>query len=274
MAKRLNRERLWRLYQRTQDPALYERLIGACRPLISSVVRRIAPNVSTQASHDDLVSYAYDGVVNAIVTWRPDDDNCSFDRWVKKRIEWAIYDGLRAMETWMPRSLWQRDRKAEDAASTLRKKLGRSPTRQEIVDALGWSVHYYDQHLVYMRRSNICSFDEVIEADGFDEDRTLLELTADSRSLDPAVVVIRKQLAYGVADALAQLSAAQHVSIVCYYEHELFQHEIGKLLGVSTSRASQFLRDARYYVSLSLKDPEAKDRIAQAWSLTRRNLGS
>ena len=87
---------------------------------------------------DDLISSGVIGLMDAIDKYDPSRDN-KFKTYAEFRIRGSILDELRAQD-WVPRSVRDKEKILDKAASALAARLGRSPTDVEMSKHLGLTL--------------------------------------------------------------------------------------------------------------------------------------
>src|SRR5699024_7331061 len=102
--------------------------------LVTFHVDRIVVNLPVNVHKDDLFSFAYTGLLDAIHKFEPDRD-LKFDTYASFRIRGSIIDGLRK-EDWLPRAQREKTKKVEKATKELEQQLQRTPTTLEIAEEL------------------------------------------------------------------------------------------------------------------------------------------
>jgi RNA polymerase sigma factor for flagellar operon FliA len=115
----------------------------------------------------------------------------------------------------------------------LERALGRTPSDEEVAEALGISIGDYLDLLATASHAVGMSNAEPAEPD----------LVAGGGP-DPSVLYAEAEERHRLANAISRLPPRQQEVLGLYYQHECTQAEIGRLLGVSESRVCQILSDA------------------------------
>lgn len=119
---------------RAGDEAERARLIegnyGLVRRISAKQHRRLPDHVDL----DEIVGFGTLGLMRAVQNYKPNQP-VHFETYAAASIRSLILDELRSMD-WAPRSLRRRQRAIDDATTRLQHDLGRTPTTEEIAEAL------------------------------------------------------------------------------------------------------------------------------------------
>jgi RNA polymerase sigma factor for flagellar operon FliA len=226
---------LWRRYKETGNKELRDQLLTAYAPLVVFVASKVAIGLPSSVERCDLTSYGTFGLMDAIEKFEL-ERNLKFSTYAVRRIKGAILDELRAID-WVPRSLRAKARAIEQASSDLEGKLRRSPTRQEIADSLEMEHSELRSLLAKTSVLGMAALDEVVLG-GDSERMTLGDTIADSKSSAHGSFdqhESRRMLAH----AINKLADREKLVLALYYYEDFSLAEIGKILGVTESRACQ-----------------------------------
>lgn len=226
---------LWGRYKETGDKELRDQLLIAYAPLVGFVASQVAVGLPSSVERCDLTSYGTFGLIDAIEKFEL-ERNLKFSTYAVRRIRGAILDELRALD-WAPRSLRAKARAIERARSKLEHKLLRAPTHQELADALEMELSELQTLLGKTSVLSIASLDEGMIG-GDSESTTLGDTIADSKSTAHGLLdqhESRRMLAY----AINKLDDREKLVLTLYYYEDFSLAEIGKILGVTESRACQ-----------------------------------
>ena len=114
-------------------------LVEAHLALVGYSVNEVLARVPSHVSRADLMSAGAMALVRAARSF-DDTKGVPFARYASLRIRGALVDELRSMD-WVSRGARRRARVASDATDALTSRLGRSPTKEEVAQAMGVSVH-------------------------------------------------------------------------------------------------------------------------------------
>lgn len=228
---------LWITYQKSPNEQLRRQLIEQFAPLAKYVVDRLHLPVSSGIGYDDLIGQAIIGLIEAIDRFDP-ARGIKFNTFAYYRIRGAVMDMLREFD-WMPRSLRAKGNDLLGAVARLEGEVGRTPSDQEIANALGISLREFDELAQEVRGQVLLSMDEAIEQSHADGSVYLGDVIADENTISPPEYTEMQDQKRRLAEAIEQLSTNERLTISLYYSDGLTLKEIGKVLGVTESRICQ-----------------------------------
>lgn len=231
-------QRLWSSYKDDGDTHAREQLILHYAPLVKYVAGRVGVGLPSNVDPADLVSNGMFGLIDAIERYDPERAN-KFETYAVTRIRGAIIDELRSLD-WVPRSVRQKARDVERAYSTLQTDLGRTPSDEEVADELTISVKSLRQIFRQVSYVHVAALDELMSVGGEKSDRvTLGDTLVDERVEDPVSAFEVEETKGILGEAVSTLNDREKIVISLYYYEGMTLSEIGQVLGVTESRASQ-----------------------------------
>src|SRR2546427_970766 len=129
---------LWQRYKKDGNEKARERLVLAYSPLVKFVAGRMSSGLPAHIEEADLISYGLLGLIGAIERFEPERE-IKFETFAVARIKGSIIDELRSLD-WVPRSVRAKAREIEAAHTKLERELGRTPTDEEVSNALEMSI--------------------------------------------------------------------------------------------------------------------------------------
>ncbi|OGQ92937.1 MAG: hypothetical protein A2284_00710 [Deltaproteobacteria bacterium RIFOXYA12_FULL_61_11] len=230
-----------KLYQKTMDgerSALKEPdTIVQYLPLVKHVAMRIFQRTPPNVELDDLISYGILGLIDAHKKFNQ-QKNVEFKTYAEFRIRGAILDELRAKD-WVPRSVRDKAKRLEEVCIQLELELERQPEDHEIAAAMQLPMADYHKYLNDIKSISFLSLDEIYDhPDGSGDKRVELQLTDDTIP-SPFSAALRAELKDHLIDALDKMSEKERLVISLYYYEELTFKEIGQVMGITESYASQ-----------------------------------
>jgi RNA polymerase sigma factor for flagellar operon FliA len=200
--------------------------------LIGYNVNEVLARVPSHVSRADLMSAGAMALVKAARSF-DDTKGVPFARYASLRIRGALVDELRSMD-WIPRGARRRARTAADVSDMLTSRLGRTPTRPEIAQAMGITV-------------------AEVEAAHADANTRVLSMDAFEGAVSDTLV----DSTVGPLDALVNAEQIEYLraGIEClpeklaYVVDQLFFHdrpvaELADEMGLTRSRISQLRTEA------------------------------
>ena len=229
---------LWRDYKEGGTSHARERLILHYSPLVKFVAGRVATKLPATIESADLISYGIFGLIDAIEKYEP-ERGFKFETYAISRIRGAIIDELRALD-WVPRSVRARSREIESAIVTLENRLSRTPEDNEVAAEMGISPRDLQDIYTKLSYTSVVSFDEIWAPNSDRDDKsTLASVVKDESAPDPVAAFETEEVKEILADAIEKLSERERTVVALYYYEGLQLKEIGQVLGVTESRASQ-----------------------------------
>lgn len=234
MEATINSSQLWsRLWQ--GDLAAKHELTLTYLPLVKRVVGRVSINLPAFIDRGDLEGAAVFGLIEAIGSYRP-DRGVKFETYAVARIRGAAIDSLRSLD-FVPRSVRQKARQLQSALQTLISGLGRQPEQSEIAQALGISEQDLNSWWQELQSITILSLDAPLDVDG--DSPSGLDILADPTAGEPLSQLLEAEGVSELAAAILQLNVREQQLLSLYYDQGLTLKELGRVLGVSESRACQ-----------------------------------
>lgn len=220
-----------------EQQAIVERNIA----LVHHIVTRMTQNFPSADQRDDLVQAGLVGLIEATQRFDP-DRGFSFSTFAGRRIEGAVLDLLRRAD-WAPRSVRRNERQLLDAEGQLTASLGRRPSAGEVGDALGTDeghVHSLRADVAQARVASLFSRGRAGDDDSMIGD---LDIPAGSATPEPEDLEHKEMLGY-LRDGISLLPERHRTVIIGHFLEGQSMTELGELLGVTQSRASQLKSEA------------------------------
>ncbi|RME57598.1 MAG: FliA/WhiG family RNA polymerase sigma factor, partial [Candidatus Dadabacteria bacterium] len=202
-------------------------------PLVKKVVHRLAGRLPKEVDVKEMLNSGIIGLVDALEKFDPRHD-INFSTYAQFRIRGAILDSFRSQD-WLPRSLRTKSHKIEEAYNRVEQRLGRPATDEEVAEELGVPIEEFQKLLSDVGCAVMLSFEEL--GYGHGEERFVQGM--ESTESDPLGKLLDNERVNLVARALDRLPEKERLVITLYFYEELNLKEIGEILGVTESRASQ-----------------------------------
>lgn len=209
-------------------------------PLVRHIVFQVAVHFPRHVDREELARAGALGLVEAAHRY-DESRGVPFNRFAAQRIRGAILDAVRSAD-WAPRSVRNVARTIDHAGNRLTSDLGRSPSPEELAEA----VHVAPEELVRLQgkisRSTVLALDHPV-GDAGDEVVTLGDtLCLDEPELSDALE--QRELRAYLRDAVGHLPERHRIVVVGYFLDGRTSHELSVLLGVTESRISQMRSEA------------------------------
>jgi RNA polymerase sigma factor FliA len=220
---------------------------GEVRPDVSQhlgLVKRVASHFHSRLpsaiEQSDLIQAGIVGLLEALEAFDPERGN-DFETFAKLRIRGAMLDEIRRA-AWAPRSTVKLAVQAREAEEKIINETGSPASHRQIADALGLDVERY--HTLRARNQGLAL------------STTLEEIEFASESPTPDQLVDEESQVRALRGAIAGLKERERLILALYYDEELTLKEIGAVLSISESRASQILSAVAKKLRSTL-EPEA-----------------
>ena len=197
---------------------------------------------------DELYSAASLGLIECLDKFDK-SRNTSFGTYVEHRVKGAILDALRGLD-FLSRNARAKVKQVESAADTLKQKLGRRPSVDEIAGYLEISTD--DVYKVY----DLQTADKPLSLDdstGSDDGLTLVDFLQ-SNGLTPEEEVLKSNITARMAEEIDKLSEKERLVVSLYYYEELTMKEVAQVMDLTESRVSQLHTSAMQKMKRRLKD--------------------
>jgi len=242
---------LWTRYVEDRDSGLRDRLILHYAPLVKYVAGRVGSGLPAHVEQADLISYGTFGLIDAITRFEPTRE-VKFESYAMSRIRGAIIDELRSTD-WIPRSVRMKARQFERTVAQLESSLHRTPTDEEVADAMDMDVEEIRKFLGQLSLVNVVALDELLTDDDGGSP-SLGDTLQDSTALDPQAMAEHGEARQLLARAVEQLPEREKVVVSLYYFEGLTLADIGRVLGVTESRICQLHTKAVLHLRTKLAD--------------------
>jgi RNA polymerase sigma factor for flagellar operon FliA len=243
---------LWTRYVEDRDSGLRDRLILHYAPLVKYVAGRVGSGLPAHVEQADLISYGTFGLIDAITRFEPTRE-VKFESYAMSRIRGAIIDELRSTD-WIPRSVRMKARQFERTVAELESSLHRTPTDEEVAEAMDMDVEEIRKFLGQLSLVNVVALDELLTDDDGGGSPRLVDTLQDSTALDPQAMAEHGEARQLLARAVEQLPEREKVVVSLYYFEGLTLAEIGRVLGVTESRICQLHTKAVLHLRTKLAD--------------------
>lgn len=248
----------------TVDPAAFAvRPIEEYQPLVRQIAYQVAQTLPRHIEVDELISAGYMGLVEASSRYDP-ARGVRFESFVAERIRGAVIDFLRSMD-WAPRSVRSAGRRIEEARTRLTAALGRPPSEEELCRDLGMPVEELRAVGQAQSKSVVLALDRSSGDGDDDEGDELGAAVADDDVPAPEDMLERKETVGILADVINCLPEQARTVVGMYYFEGMQMSEIGEMLGVTQSRASQ-IHSAALELLKDAIDTQTDPDGAEDWS--------
>ncbi|MEU4424677.1 sigma-70 family RNA polymerase sigma factor [Actinoplanes sp. NPDC024001] len=211
-----------------------ENLIRTHMPLVGHLVRDMLSRIPNHIHRDDLTSAGLHALVTAVRGWDP-NRGVPFHRFAGTRIRGALLDELRALD-WATRSVRSKARNTDVTRQQLTTTLGRTPTPEELAQALGTTTTELHQTDTDVQRATVLSLQGFTTSSADD--------LVTERDPGPEEMLLRREQIGYLHHAIGSLPERLQMVVTEYFLHERPMADIAADLGVTESRVSQLRAEA------------------------------
>lgn len=212
-----------------------ERLLMEQLPHVKYIARHIHDRLPPHVPLEDLVQAGVVGLIDAFEKYDP-GRNVQFSSYAKFRIRGAILDSLRALD-WGSRDLRKKERLMEQAGARLAAELGRAPTDTELASEMRLELSDFHRLLGELQGLDL---GVLIFPGGENQGKDPFAAhLLNAPGEDPFHLCLQSELKQHLEDAIGELPERERLVLSLYYYEELTMKEVGEVLGVTESRASQ-----------------------------------
>jgi RNA polymerase sigma factor for flagellar operon FliA len=216
---------------RAGDRDAYEALVDSYLPLVKVTVSRMAINLPTFISREELYSVGCVGLVSAVERYDPGRD-ARFTTYAITRIRGAVLDDLRSHDV-LGRVVRDRVNRIEKAESELL-SCNAVVSPEDVAAAAGLSMdEYWDAEMAAQAAKRI-SLSESSSSGG--ARRSLEDIILPAREDNPGARMEAEEI---LEIVMEMLTDKEKQLVVMYYEEELTLKEIGEIMKITESRVCQ-----------------------------------
>ncbi|THB64396.1 MAG: RNA polymerase sigma factor FliA [Gammaproteobacteria bacterium] len=199
-------------------------------PLVKRIAYHLLGKLPPTVEIDDLIQAGMIGLLEASSQYDA-SHGASFRTYAGIRIRGAILDEVRRLD-WTPRSVHKKAREVAEKIHELENRQGRDPSDADVVKEMGITMDEYHQILQDSSNAKVFSFDQFETPSDENSDFS-------DEHLEPLKVLHKEGFKKCLVEAIKKLCEREQLLMSLYYDDELNLKEIGEILGVSESRASQ-----------------------------------
>ncbi|MBH25649.1 MAG: hypothetical protein CMH57_14600 [Myxococcales bacterium] len=235
--------------------------------LIWAVIRRMARRLPSYVQCEDLYGVGALGLMDAIDKYDA-TKGTTFASYAAYRIRGAILDELRHRDP-MPRVLRTRFKHSERLIESLRHRLGREPSEEEIAGAMDVSLERYQEFRLQVERATTVSYNDALAgyyndgpstgspsasvpepAEAFAPNQS----TPETEGYEAFRQLLRREKIHLIADRLGKLEERDQIIMSLHYRDGLNFRQIGEVLNLTESRISQLHKAIILALRSQLKD--------------------
>jgi RNA polymerase sigma factor for flagellar operon FliA len=227
-------EALWARYRATSDADARRQLLDSYLGLVRHSAREVIRRGAGGIEFEELVSAGTVGLVQALEGFDP-GRGLAFSTYAMPRIRGAMLDELRSRD-WMPRAVRARSRQVARAVARLQQALGRAPDATEIAAELKVDVETYWRWTRDASGAELVPLEDGVEEEG---DAGPIGTLVDHAGPDPEDLHAAREALDQMREAFTSLPQKDRLVLTLSYYEELTLRQIGEVLHITESRASQ-----------------------------------
>lgn len=216
-------------------------------PLVRAIAARVRESLPVQIELDDLVHAGVLGLFDAVDKY-DSSKNVVFHLYAKHRIRGAILDSLRQLD-WASRDLRKRFKSFESATQQEAQRLGRSPSEDEVANAIGISPKLFRKQKGELHQAGMTA----VAPHKVEKPEIAFVEATEAPDRQPDRLLARRELKDALDSSLDQLPPRYRMVIELYYRKEHTMKQIGAALGVNESRVSQIHKAALEKLAVALR---------------------
>jgi RNA polymerase sigma factor for flagellar operon FliA len=206
---------------------------------VRRIATRMARNLPSHVSLDDLIGAGTLGLIDAIERYDPKKAE-RFESFAEFRVKGAILDELRRYDL-MARNARLTSKRMARKAQELTARLGRPPNDVEVAKGMEMTVQDYRKLVNRIGNVRVLSLDDLSSGGDSKNDR-VFELSSGGVGPDEATSI--RELQTRLHEAILDLPKRQQMIIEMYYQRDMTLKEIGLHVGVTESRVCQIMGEA------------------------------
>jgi RNA polymerase sigma factor FliA len=214
-----------------------EEVVLEYAPLVRHIANRLAARLPDNLDREDLIQAGMIGLLDAIEKYDSGRE-AQFRTYAEFRIKGAMLDDLRASD-WVPRTVREHADRIGRAHTELAAELGRAPEETELANHLGITLDEYHALLLKARAVNLLSLEDLSPAGDEGDRADIFDVLADPFATDPLEALSLQDMKRRLVKAIKDLPDKEQLVLSLYYDEGLNLKEIGQVLGITESRASQ-----------------------------------
>lgn len=233
-------DKLWNQYFNNRTIENRNKIVEGYRYYVRYLVNKIYHSVPEGLSKEDLIQEGNKGLIEAVERFNPINGN-KFETYAKIRITGSIFDFIRYYKKsnlGISRIKSTRIREIIEKKNELEQLLNRTPSKQEIADALNMNVEDYEKIL---QEKEVKVF---YEEDYLDRKNIGFDAEEDRGIETPEENYLMKEEKNLLQEKIKKLNDVQKKVLQLYYYEERNFKEIGEELSLTESRISQIHKKA------------------------------
>jgi RNA polymerase sigma factor for flagellar operon FliA len=229
--------KLWDKYTKNNDQAIRNYFVLKYAPLVKYVARKVIRGIPQNIEFDDLVSYGYFGLFDAITKF-DSGRRIKFKTYAAIRIRGAMLDGVRTMD-YIPKSIRQKAKQIKIIKSELENKLGRTAEDEELAKEMRITNKEFQTLLNLLNRTSMLYLNDILYLEDDNDELSILENLEAPEDMNPDILFEKEEIIDYIIETIKKLPDKEKKVIILFYYENFSMEKIGEILGVGGSRISQ-----------------------------------
>ena len=227
-------------YRDTKDLKIKQELTLRYLPIVKRVAIQMRDVYVSFAQVEDIINEGVLTIMAALDKYDP-EKNVKFESYVSKRV-WGLVIDIARKHDWVPRGTRKSAKTIDNVINTLHNDLGRTPTDQEVAEALDMTTDQYYEELKKNNLFQVISLDMVLAESS---DKTWAgDIPSVDVSMIPEQRYLDEEKKAHLREGIKQLRENEQLVISLYYVKEVNIKTIAQILKVSEPRVSQIHSNA------------------------------
>lgn len=228
-------EALMQLYKQTGSREIRNKLVLAYSYIARSVAVEMNNTFHKYATIEEMVNQGVIAIIDSIDRFDP-GHGVKFSTYAFTKVKGAVIDYVRKQD-WLPRRVRRNAIRLNAVQDELTLQLGRSPTREEMAEALQMTPEEYDKCVYEVSGENMASFESMLMVGP-----QAHSLWPETKESDPEGRIDEEELKRALAQAIDSLNEQERTVLSLYYYENLTMKEISQVMQVSEQRIGQVNR--------------------------------
>lgn len=229
-------------------------LVGQYAPLVRRQALQLLARLPSNVELDDLIQAGMMGLLDAIRRYEAMAD-AQFETYAITRIRGSMLDELRSQD-WLSRSVRAKARQIETAIHTLRQRLMRQPTEQEVATEMELELDEYQLLLEDASGVQVIHYEDLgrYSEDGQGDALDFLSaIDEPGEAGNPLNHLISNDLRVALIEAIDALPEREKLLFALQFQEDLNQKEIAAVMEITEGRVSQLRSQAIARIRVHLK---------------------
>ena len=229
-------------------------LVGRYAPLVRRQALQLLARLPSNVELDDLIQAGMMGLLDAIRRYQAMAE-AQFETYAITRIRGSMLDELRSQD-WLSRSVRAKSRQIEVAIHTLRQRLMRQPTEQEVATELELELDEYQLLLEDASGVQVIHYEDLgrYSEDGQGDALDFLSsIDEPGAAGNPLNHLISNDLRVALVEAIDALPEREKLLFALQFQEDLNQKEIAAVMDITEGRVSQLRSQAIARIRAHLK---------------------